>query len=114
MTNTVESATCELDAEPLRRYKAGGYHPLHLGDHFKSNRYEVLHKLGWGGYATVWLAKDRKCVRLIFPDGYTLTVLQSWAKSVSGLERLAVFRRSGRDLISCKILVGYELSTRSL
>lgn len=60
MAKTVGAATCELDAEPLHRYRAGGYHPLHLGDRLKSGRYEVLHKLGWGGYATVWLGKDHE------------------------------------------------------
>ncbi|KAJ6593445.1 kinase-like domain-containing protein [Mycena capillaripes] len=31
---------------------------LHLGDRFKDGRYTVVHKLGRGGYATVWLVKD--------------------------------------------------------
>ena len=49
---------CEVDAEPLERYRKGGYHPTHLGDRFKDGRYKIMHKLGWGGYATVWLARD--------------------------------------------------------
>ncbi|KAL2054439.1 hypothetical protein ABVK25_005187 [Lepraria finkii] len=49
---------CEVDAEPLERYRKGGYHPTHLGDTFKDGRYKIIHKLGWGGYATVWLARD--------------------------------------------------------
>ncbi|KAG6081587.1 hypothetical protein E4U15_002823 [Claviceps sp. LM218 group G6] len=51
---------CDADAEPLHRYRPGGYHPLALGDALKDGRYKVLHKLGWGGYATTWAAKDRK------------------------------------------------------
>lgn len=46
------------DQERLDRYCEGGYHPVNLGDKFKDGRYEVVHKLGWGGYSTVWLAKD--------------------------------------------------------
>ncbi|KAL9125156.1 MAG: hypothetical protein Q9217_005595 [Psora testacea] len=49
---------CEVDAEPLERYRKGGYHPTHMGDTFKDGRYKIIHKLGWGGYATVWLATD--------------------------------------------------------
>ena len=49
---------CEVDAEPLEMYRKGGYHPTHLGDTFKDGRYKVIHKLGWGGYATIWLARD--------------------------------------------------------
>ncbi|KAF2492953.1 kinase-like protein [Lophium mytilinum] len=50
--------TCGIDAEPLHRYRVGGYHPIALGDLFKDGRYKILHKLGWGGYSTVWAAKD--------------------------------------------------------
>lgn len=48
--------------EKLSRYRPGGYHPVCLGDAFKNGRYTVYHKLGWGGYSTVWLANDRECV----------------------------------------------------
>jgi serine/threonine-protein kinase SRPK3 len=39
-------------------YRKGGFHPVHLDDTFKSDRYRVIHKLGHGGFATVWLARD--------------------------------------------------------
>ncbi|CAI7577538.1 unnamed protein product [Penicillium discolor] len=42
-----------VDAEPLHRYRQGGYHPVTLGECLKSGRYKLLHKLGWGGYSTV-------------------------------------------------------------
>jgi hypothetical protein len=48
-----------IDAEPLYRYRRGGYHPVTLGECLKSGRYKVLHKLGWGGYSTVWAARDQ-------------------------------------------------------
>jgi serine/threonine-protein kinase SRPK3 len=46
------------DQEPMSRYCAGGYHPICLGDTFEQHRYQVYHKLGWGGFSTVWLAWD--------------------------------------------------------
>lgn len=58
LTGVSEAPYCEVDAEPLERYRKGGYHPIHLGDTLKDGRYKILHKLGWGGYATVWLARD--------------------------------------------------------
>lgn len=51
---------CDIDAEPLHRYRVGGYHPLKLGDVLKQDRYKILHKVGWGGYSTTWAARDRK------------------------------------------------------
>ncbi|KAH8808513.1 kinase-like domain-containing protein [Xylogone sp. PMI_703] len=46
--------------EKLHKYRPGGYHPVSLGDTFKEGRYEVCHKLGFGGFSTVWLAKDNE------------------------------------------------------
>ncbi|CAG7924597.1 unnamed protein product [Penicillium olsonii] len=44
--------------ESLSRYCPGGYHPVNLGDTFENGRYKIYHKLGWGGFSTVWLAMD--------------------------------------------------------
>ncbi|KAJ5413494.1 hypothetical protein N7465_005799 [Penicillium sp. CMV-2018d] len=56
-----------VDAEPLHRYRQGGYHPVTLGERLKSGRYKVLHKLGWGGYSTVWLARDQRLCKIMLP-----------------------------------------------
>lgn len=53
---------CEVEAEDPHDYLRGLYFPVALRSTFKEGRYLVLHKLGWGGYATVWLAKDTLCV----------------------------------------------------
>ncbi|KAK7441002.1 hypothetical protein VKT23_016783 [Stygiomarasmius scandens] len=47
------------EVEDISRYVAGGYHPVKLGDILKSNtvHYRILHKLGRGSFATVWLAR---------------------------------------------------------
>ncbi|KAF5645960.1 CMGC SRPK kinase [Fusarium tjaetaba] len=50
---------CGVNAEPLHRYRPGGYHPVVLGDSLSNGRYMVLHKLGWGSYSTTWAAKDQ-------------------------------------------------------
>ncbi|KAL8896468.1 MAG: hypothetical protein Q9207_007690 [Kuettlingeria erythrocarpa] len=47
------------EVEHLERYCAGQYHPVKLGDEYSDGRYCVVHKLGYGSYSTVWLAKDR-------------------------------------------------------
>ncbi|KAL0947757.1 hypothetical protein HGRIS_013835 [Hohenbuehelia grisea] len=44
--------------ECLNHYQPDGFHPVHLGDTFNDGRYKVVHKLGNGTYATVWLVLD--------------------------------------------------------
>jgi serine/threonine-protein kinase SRPK3 len=48
------------DVEHLERYRPGGYHPTLLGDKLQDNRYEIIHKLGFGSNSIVWLARDEK------------------------------------------------------
>lgn len=45
--------------EDLERYQSGGFHSVSIGDVF-GGRYKVLHKLGFGGSSTVWLAQDQR------------------------------------------------------
>ncbi|KAH6637133.1 kinase-like domain-containing protein [Chaetomium tenue] len=44
--------------ESLYNYRPGGFHPVNLGDTLQDGRYVVRHKLGYGGFSTVWLARD--------------------------------------------------------
>ncbi|KAI0889308.1 kinase-like domain-containing protein [Annulohypoxylon maeteangense] len=51
-----------LDLEGRERYRPGGYHPIHFNDYLDpENRFQVVHKLGWGNSSTVWLCYDEKC-----------------------------------------------------
>ncbi|KAI0479230.1 kinase-like domain-containing protein [Xylariaceae sp. FL0804] len=45
--------------ENPEQYEKGGYHPV-LVDELLEDRFEVVHKLGWGGIATVWLCMDHQ------------------------------------------------------
>lgn len=38
-------------------YTKGGYYPVQIGDLF-NERYNVIRKLGWGHFSTVWLCWD--------------------------------------------------------
>lgn len=46
------------NVENVKYYRPQGFHPVKLGDEF--NQYKVVHKLGDGGFATIWLARDTK------------------------------------------------------
>ncbi|MCJ1261598.1 hypothetical protein MMC22_001464 [Lobaria immixta] len=48
--------------EDRSRYVPGGYHPVYLSEMF-NKRYQVVRKLGYGLYSTVWLAKDHLAER---------------------------------------------------
>ncbi|EGN96975.1 hypothetical protein SERLA73DRAFT_154350 [Serpula lacrymans var. lacrymans S7.3] len=46
--------------EDVEDYQPGGFHPISIGDDFEQGRFRVLHKLGFGGSSTVWLARDQR------------------------------------------------------
>ena len=74
--------------EDVEEYVPGGYHPVDIGDVIGSGdqqRYEVIHKLGYGGFSTVWLVRLRgdrpsyfalKILRVDVDDADELKVLQ--------------------------------------
>jgi len=53
------SVVYESEEESAKDYRAGGYHPVRLGDLFL-DRYVIVQKLGWGHFSTVWLCLDQK------------------------------------------------------
>ena len=53
------------NVEEVEDYWYGGFHPISLGDTLGNGRYRVLHKLGFGGSATVWLARDQQLQKLV-------------------------------------------------
>lgn len=53
------------DCEDPENYELGGLHPVHLGDEYDDGRYRIVHKLCWGGFSTVWLARDNAARRWV-------------------------------------------------
>lgn len=51
------------DVEMMERYRPGGYHLVSIGDKLH-DWYRVIHKLGHGGYSTIWLARDERSQKL--------------------------------------------------
>ena len=57
-SNTDEDYSDDGD-EGTDGYKLGGYHYVSIGDKFNA-RYNVVEKLGWGHFSTVWMCWDKK------------------------------------------------------
>lgn len=57
-SNTDEDYSDDGD-EGTDGYKLGGYHQVNIGDKFNA-RYNVVEKLGWGHFSTVWMCWDKK------------------------------------------------------
>ncbi|KAL7626508.1 hypothetical protein AAE478_003280 [Parahypoxylon ruwenzoriense] len=55
----------EADVENLEEYIPGGFHPTTIEDTFCDGRYKIVHKLGFGGYSTIWLAHDQQLQRYV-------------------------------------------------
>lgn len=53
--------TRKEDVEGVEKYTPGGYHAVDIGDRLgpagDKHHYKILHKLGFGGFSTVWLAR---------------------------------------------------------
>ncbi|KAI0395500.1 kinase-like domain-containing protein [Xylariaceae sp. FL0594] len=86
-----EADEIEINAEPIERYGDGcAYYPVRIGE-VLGGRYRIVHKLGHGGFSTVWMADDdreNKAVALKIlvsgKDGETEFVAQRRVKEVLG------------------------------
>ncbi|KAJ7467190.1 kinase-like protein [Mycena latifolia] len=77
------------DEEDWEDYKPGGYHPVKIGDAFSDNRYQIVRKLGWGHFSTVWLAWDSKMKRHV-----ALKVVKSAARyTETALDEIKLLQR---------------------
>ncbi|XP_070765803.1 SRSF protein kinase 3 [Enoplosus armatus] len=75
------------DSEDPREYCYGGYHPVQIGDIF-NRRYQVVSKLSWGYFSTVWLCLDLRLGRRV-----AVKVLKSGAGfAQAGQDELALLR----------------------
>jgi hypothetical protein len=43
--------------EPIKSYKQGRFYPVRIKNIY-NERYQVIRKLGYGSFSTVWLAND--------------------------------------------------------
>ena len=68
-----EESDYSSEDEGTEDYRKGGYHAVRIGDVFKSGRYVVQKKLGWGHFSTVWLAWDIQKSVLIFYFSFYLS-----------------------------------------
>lgn len=49
-----------ISEESIGQYCKGGYHPVRIGDLLHHGKYEIVRKIGYGVYSTVWLTYDRE------------------------------------------------------
>merc|ERR1719389_577012 len=54
----------ESDDEGADGYRKGGYHVVNIGEIY-NQRYQVIAKLGWGHFSTVWLCQDLHASSLV-------------------------------------------------
>ncbi|KAK4039468.1 kinase-like domain-containing protein [Parachaetomium inaequale] len=86
------------EVEDLGNYVPGGYHPVALGDVLgDSGRFRVVHKLGFGGYATVWLCHDNESKKW-----RTVKVMAAHASTpdCADLRALELFSGTSLDLLA--------------
>jgi serine/threonine protein kinase len=120
------------DIENIYDYIPGGHHPTHIGD-LLAGRFEVIHKLGCGGYAIVWLCfeveeEQWRAVKIIkasksTPDSPELKVktellkhdgadLNQWKRShlILPLEHFWLDGPNGRHLCEVMPVLGPKIS----
>ena len=57
-----EEFVCDEEPHMLTPEQGFGYYPLTLGQQLKEGKLEIVRKLGWASYSSVWLAQSLKWV----------------------------------------------------
>eukprot|EP00628_Pelagophyceae_sp_CCMP2097_P040331 CAMPEP_0184257430 /NCGR_PEP_ID=MMETSP0977-20130417/9383_1 /TAXON_ID=483370 /ORGANISM="non described non described, Strain CCMP2097" /LENGTH=754 /DNA_ID=CAMNT_0026563039 /DNA_START=15 /DNA_END=2276 /DNA_ORIENTATION=- len=95
----------DLDGEGQDGYRPGGYHAVSIGDVFAS-RYQVVEKLGWGHFSTVWMVRDLGVVAGGEMQYVALKVQKSASHytdaALDEIELLQLIRSKMRDDVSAK------------
>ncbi|KAI0112425.1 kinase domain-containing protein [Nemania sp. FL0031] len=83
---------CLDDVEDVERYVPGGYHPVEIGDKIgkDAKQFVVVHKLGFGGFSTVWLV--RSCLDMRY---FALKILCADAPNTNELRILEHLKSTG-------------------
>ncbi|KJZ71073.1 hypothetical protein HIM_09545 [Hirsutella minnesotensis 3608] len=77
--------------EDVENYCPGGYHPVEIGEIIPSDdqAYQVIHKLGHGGFSTVWLVQTQQHE----PSYFALKILRADVVDVPELRLLEYLRK---------------------
>ena len=86
--------------ESIANHRKGGFHPIHFDD-VLHNRYRIVHKLGYGSYATIWLVED------IYSDGCAALKVLSADVSKEVSEAAILRHLKNRQLNGQEFLIEY-------
>ncbi|KAK8059108.1 hypothetical protein PG996_009038 [Apiospora saccharicola] len=97
--------------EGAAAYRPGGFHPVYIGDIYHG-RYDILSKIGYGAYSTVWLVRDREAKKGDAAEFRALEVLSAKCygaqQDVYEREILRHLRDGDKDLMGYKFICHLE------
>ncbi|KAF2884401.1 hypothetical protein ILUMI_21780 [Ignelater luminosus] len=88
---------CQTESEDLEKYGFGGYMPIRVSQVLGPQKeYQILRKIGWGQFSTVWLAKHR-----VHSQHFAIKVIKSAKKyRIAGRDEVKILqhiRNEGRE-----------------
>ena len=97
-----------FEEEKFLDYRPGSFHPIALGDTLKDGRYKIHHKLGYGGFSTVWLARDHRYIDVCSPIDSIMLMARRLEQWVSVKITKADRRKNSRELRSLRALAQFS------
>ncbi|KAK5637669.1 hypothetical protein RRF57_013384 [Xylaria bambusicola] len=92
------------DVEDISKYGPGGFHPTYIDDTLKNGQYRIVHKLGYGGYSTIWLALDMRhrqyvAVKICSANASESSGEEQILRQLSGTEQERLAAHPGKHLV---------------